>query len=485
MKKGSSPSDGEVQKDGSNAAGETEEPSFLESMKTFSTTSPRDLWIIYVIKIFLSFSYFALYNVLTLFLTDDFGMSDIDAGWAYGAHGFMTGIMLLLGGYATDKIGMRLALIFGSLCLVVGYGVMAYTTTRIIALIALLTFKPLGTALCMPALLIGIRRFSTPQNRAFAFSFFYVVQNLASVFSVLAITASREALADGAAMPFFSGHVTIWRAIVGLAFAAACVQFLVSFAVRPNELDDTPTDELAERRAQSPWAAAWELACDNRCQRFVVLVVIFIGVRSVFRHLDATFPKYFLRSFGPDSPFEMFLLVNPLCILLFTPVMTHGIAKARLSYPNIFLIGATLSGFSPFFLAIETSYAMCFAFVLVLSLGESIWAPKLYEYSIAIAPIGREAAYSAISTMPMFLATALIGGFSGHVLETHCPAYNNCDGQTMWLLIGLTTATSPLGLLLLRPLIFDPRDLEEDCKAGLTDADSAPNYGGAQSRPTV
>eukprot|EP00747_Dinoflagellata_sp_TGD_P181781 gnl/TRDRNA2_/TRDRNA2_35726_c1_seq1.p1 gnl/TRDRNA2_/TRDRNA2_35726_c1~~gnl/TRDRNA2_/TRDRNA2_35726_c1_seq1.p1 ORF type:complete len:166 (+),score=23.53 gnl/TRDRNA2_/TRDRNA2_35726_c1_seq1:3-500(+) len=156
--------------------------------------------------------------------------------------------------------------------------------------------------------------------------------------------------------------------------------------------------------------------------------------------------------------------------------------KSGMSYSNIFLIGASLSGFSPFFLAIETSYAMCLAFVLTLSLGEAIWSPKLYEYSVAIAPIGREATYSAISTVPLFFATALIGGFSGHALEQHCPAYKDCDGETLWLIIGLTTATSPVALLLFRNLLFNPRDLDEDRFGGLRGSEStgAGGYGSSQ-----
>ena len=34
-------------------------------------------------------------------------------------------------------------------------------------------------------------------------------------------------------------------------------------------------------------------------------LIVALGTRAIFRHLDATFPKYFLRMFGEDAPFEV------------------------------------------------------------------------------------------------------------------------------------------------------------------------------------
>eukprot|EP00403_Amphidinium_massartii_P015560 CAMPEP_0178415586 /NCGR_PEP_ID=MMETSP0689_2-20121128/23627_1 /TAXON_ID=160604 /ORGANISM="Amphidinium massartii, Strain CS-259" /LENGTH=248 /DNA_ID=CAMNT_0020036909 /DNA_START=79 /DNA_END=821 /DNA_ORIENTATION=+ len=160
-----------------------------------------------------------------------------------------------------------------------------------------------------------------------------------------------------------------------------------------------------ERRIQSACAIAAEVAREPRFARFTALIFIFVGVRSVFRHLDATFPKYYVRSFGDNSQFELILMVNPTCILLLTPLMTCLVQRYQLDYSSVFLLGATFSGISPLVMALDTSQFMCLMFVLLLSLGEAIWSPKLYEYSVAIAPRGREATYSALSTTPAFLAT--------------------------------------------------------------------------------
>ena len=49
-------------------------------------------------------------------------------------------------------------------------------------------------------------------------------------------------------------------------------------------------------------AAFWRL--------LVISLIVALGTRATFRHLDATFPKYFMRTFGEDAPFEVFVAVR-------------------------------------------------------------------------------------------------------------------------------------------------------------------------------
>ena len=43
-------------------------------------------------------------------------------------------------------------------------------------------------------------------------------------------------------------------------------------------------------------------------------------------------------------------------------------------------------------------------FVATLSLGEAIWSPRWYDYSMSVAPDGREGVFTALSSAPLFLA---------------------------------------------------------------------------------
>ena len=45
-----------------------------------------------------------------------------------------------------------------------------------------------------------------------------------------------------------------------------------------------------------------------------------------------------------------------------------------------------VSAISPFFMVIDTATWSVVMFVVVLSLGESIWSPRTYDYTMTVAP---------------------------------------------------------------------------------------------------
>jgi dipeptide/tripeptide permease len=88
--------------------------------------------------------------------------------------------------------------------------------------------------------------------------------------------------------------------------------------------------------------------------------------------------------------------------------------------------------------------------MVLLSIGEAFWSPRLYEYPAAIAPKGQEGSYMSLSLLPYFVAKFFVGSISGFLLQTYCPATGPRDSGTMWLIIGLMAMITPVGLLVFR-----------------------------------
>ena len=103
--------------------------------------------------------------------------------------------------------------------------------------------------------------------------------------------------------------------------------------------------------------------------------------------------------------------------------------------------------------AVNPYYVMIFLFVLLLSIGEAFYSPRLYEYTAAIAPKGQEASYMAMSYLPFFLAKLAVGPLSGVLLAWFCPATGPRHSETLWLIIGLSTMIAPVGLFLFQRFI--------------------------------
>jgi len=198
-----------------------------------------------------------------------------------------------------------------------------------------------------------------------------------------------------------------------------------------------------------------------RFWRLAGITGIFVGVRMTFRHLDATFPKYFVRTFGPQAPFEIILAVNPIVEMVGSPIMTGLLMRYNVSLSQTLLWGSFVSGISVFALCIWESYMGAVVFVLILSLGDCIWSPTLYEFSTMSGADGQEGMYMAITMAPMYLAALPVGLMSGWALKTFVPkdgAPEDNRASFMWFIIGMCSFVSPIGLWWFRRRLILPED---------------------------
>jgi POT family proton-dependent oligopeptide transporter len=334
--------------------------------------------------------------------------------------------------------------------------------------IALLSF---GNCLGIPVLTVGIRRYTTETNRGFAFGLFYVIMNVAALISGPTVDfctilyqnkyennndddgANNRMLADGE-VPEWS--LTGYRLIVLIGILSNVVACLISVSVKEikvteparNKRDDDDND--AEAHGTQAFQVSQSSAKDIFLEtirspdfwRFLVVCMITLNIRMIFRHLDATLPKYMIREFGENVPKGTIYAINPALIIILVPFVTAATTKVD---PLLMIHhGCYVSAISVFFLVFSTSIASCVSFVVVLSIGEAIWSPRLNDYTMQIAKEGREGTYMALASAPLFLAKLPVGMMSGYLLQKYCPEDGPRNSKLMWLIIGLTTATSPI-----------------------------------------
>jgi hypothetical protein len=85
-------------------------------------------------------------------------------------------------------------------------------------------------------------------------------------------------------------------------------------------------------------------------------------------------------------------------------------------------------------------------FTILMSIGEAIWSPRLYEYTASIAPKGQEATYMSLSMLPFFVAKFGVGLLSGLLLSWYVPETGAKNSQMLWLWVTLMAAICPIGL---------------------------------------
>jgi hypothetical protein len=214
--------------------------------------------------------------------------------------------------------------------------------------------------------------------------------------------------------------------------------------------------------------------------RFLAFMTLVVGVRMIYYQLYYTFPKYGIRELGEGAPVgRLSGVLNEVLILVLVPIC--GVLTQKVSAYRMVMVGSLISALSVFFVALPLAwfkpladgwlgnwvghewlgvqgavsplYISIFLFIVMLSVGEAIWSPRLYEYSAAIAPKGQEASYMALSMLPYFLAKFLVGGSSGWLLKEFCPETGPRHPQVMWFIIGCMAMVTPVGAFLFRKYI--------------------------------
>lgn len=430
--------------------------------------SPSELWLAYILKFLDSFSYFSFSIIFTLFLSADFGYSDLSAGTIYGAWGALVTLFGLFTGTLIDNLGVSLSLRIGFAIQLIAKMMIFFTTSKTILMISL-TLLSLGGCLGIPVLTVGIRRYTNDENRGFAFGLFYVIMNFAALISgpivdFCTILFHKEKDNEVGTSWSFSGYrLVVLLGIFTNILACIVVLKVKEIKVGSNDDESSPGGQQQVEKFHPSKAAPMKIMRETITSpdfwRFLTVCLITMNIRMIFRHLDATLPKYMVREFGEDVPKGTIYSINPLMIMILVPLITAATTKVD---PLVMIHhGCYISAASIFFLAFWTSIPSCILFVMVLSIGESIWSPRLYDYTCKIAKEGREGTYMALASAPLFLAKLPVGLMSGYLLQKYCPEEGTRNSQMMWLIVGLITATSPVLLTLLWGYISKNHETEE------------------------
>lgn len=423
---------------------------------------PRELWLIYLATFLEYLGIFSFLQTLPLWLSSDFHMSDQRAGWWAATFSTLVSLFVFIVGSLADTFGVRRMLIISFCLAAVTRLAMSLAPSEPLAIAALLSFG-LAYASTSPVLQTAVQRASTKRTRAFAFSLWYVSFNLSGTLIGPMMDGIRRSFIDPATqhlaarpvlVPLLGERVmTAHAAILGLGFVFAAVAAVVVFGLRADfEHRIDPADAgLPKVEKTSPLVALKQVFTDRAFWKFMFLLALLSLVRMMFQHMHFTWPKYVLRMQGDSFPASTLWSVNSLLILGLAPLCT-ALTRGRKPL-EVLLVGAFISSASPFVLCFGSSMPFQVAMILVLTVGEALWSPRLYEYNVSVAPRGREATYVSLAALPYFLAKFLVGPTSGYLLSRYCPPTGPREPAIMWAIIGLSTMLGPIGVLLTRDWI--------------------------------
>lgn len=469
-----------------------------------------ELWIVFAIKIVGIVAYKLMNATWTLWLSYNLGFSDEAAGFLVGAWATLMTLTTVLVGSLTDAIGLRRAFLLGVWICVIARAVLTFVTVPWIAIGFGMIPLAIGEALGTPVMVAAVRRYSTTAQRSISFSLSYAFMNVGFWLGAEIFDYARHHIGEhgtfvlGLPGLVASLQVSTYQTLFlcSLLFELVLVP-LIYFGIREGvEATDEGvviTPPQRKYAGTGTVSALLRLVGDTLDEtarifaglwrqpgfyKFLAFLSLAAFVRLIFLQMDYLYPKFGIRELGEGSPIMRLYALNSILIIFLVPLV--GALTQRVSAYTMACYGSAVAAASVFIMVLPTAwfapladgwlgdfvghwylrlgpdvpihpyYVMIFFFMVLLSIGESIYSPRLYEYAAAIAPKGQEGSYMALSYLPFFVAKLCTAMLSGVLLAKFCPEVGPRDSATMWLIIALITAVAPIGLFALRRYIRVP-----------------------------
>ncbi len=398
----------------------------------------KEYWGVQIVNFLDCTFYFAMITVVSLLLSNDLGMSDRAAGYGITLFTSATTLLLLFSGAATDWLGVRKSLVSCMAALLVlrlGVVVVGLTPSLphrgIIASALFLLMAPFMAGV-QTTFQAATARFTTRRSRSAGFNLWYLFMNVGAAAAGFSVDTFRVWLkVDNANTHIFS---------MGVVTALLCLVAAHTLIRREEQLtgpDDPPeTREKDKVVRKEPLRALREMVRHPAMWKLIALIVLILGVRAVFTYFYLLMPKYWERTMGADANIGLLTAINPVGIviglILFIPLAN------RFPVFRMLIYGAMISSVALFPMAlpwhwypwdiVTNHYVMAILAMVLVTVGEVIWSPKLNEYTAMIAPKGQEGAYLGMSMIPWFLAKTSVSLISGHLLMRWSPEKVSVDG---------------------------------------------------------
>jgi len=460
----------------------------------------RELWLTFLIKFLIVAAYEITFVTIVLWLSSDLGMNDQTALAVAGAWGLtMMGATLLVGSL-TDALGLRRTFFLGVWICLIARAIMALVTVKWVALSGLFLLA-IGEALGTPVLVAATRVYSNTRQRSLSFSLIYAIMNLGFLVGSYIFDWVRQSLGEHGhwSLPHLGWHLTTYRALFLVSWVIELLVLPAVWCLRDGV--EVTNDGVTVVKAGPlpvphgpPWTSAWatvhksgrdtvdffvKLVAQPGFYRLLSFLLLVACLKVVFTQLFWIFPKWGVRELGEGAPVGHLLAINNWFIILLVPIV--GALTQRFSAYRMVILGGVVTAISvfvmalppPWFLplaksalgdwigrhylglhgAVHPYYVMITLFIIILSFGEALYSPRVYEYSAAIAPKGREASYGALSYIPSLASKLLVAIVGGALLAKFCPQVGERHSSMLWLFVALAATVAPIGLVALQRFI--------------------------------
>ncbi|MFV0470553.1 MAG: MFS transporter [Paludibacteraceae bacterium] len=395
----------------------------------------KSFWVANSVELLERLAYYAVFIVITLYLSNVWGFSDIEAGIISGIFSATLYLLPMFSGAYADKIGFRNAIILAFALLTAGYfglgllptllegaGLVQYGMTTTFtglheshlrwSIVPVLVLIVIGGSFIKSVISGTVARETTSENRARGYSIFYMMVNIGAFIGKTVVDPLRKSMGDQGLvyLNYFSATMTL-LALITVIFLYKSVK--------------------TEGRGKSFKEIGKSMITVLSNVKLMALILIVSGFWIVQSQLYATMPKYVIRLIGADASPGWYANVNPLIVFVMVNFITSMMKKKRaVTSMMIGMLIIPLSALAMSFgnqlgtqpiLGLHPVALMMIIGIALQALAECFISPRYFEYFSFQSPKGEEGLYLGFSQLHSFFSYLLAFGFSGFLLEKYCP----------------------------------------------------------------
>lgn len=414
----------------------------------------KAFWVANSVELLERLAYYAVFIVLTIYLSNIWGFSDAEAAIISGVFSALLYFLPTFAGAYADRIGFRSSIILAFGLLTIGYGglgvlptlmesaglvkygtgagqgvmsdhfrdfVVFGTDTQYTgikesylrwAIAPVLLLIVIGGSFIKSVISGTVAKETTESTRAQGFALFYMMVNLGAFTGKTVVDPLRKSLGDVGLvyLNFFAASMTLIALVV------------VFFLYKSSKTE-------GEGKSFSEIFKALQKVCSN--WRLVTLILIVSGFWIIQQQMYATMPKYVIRMVGEDANPGWIANVNPFIVFLLVNVVTSFMKKRSaltsmtvgmfiIPFSALIMAGGTMLGEGEI-LGMHPVTFMMIVGIAFQALAECFISPRFLEYFSLQSPKGEEGLYLGFSHLHSFVSSLIAFGISGVLLEKYCP----------------------------------------------------------------
>lgn len=409
--------------------------------------APRDLWLLFVIKFCLYGGFSTFLSALAIYVTEVEEFSDATLSLVFGLIGGSGLLFMLVFGSFNDRYGIKFTLIVGSFSAAIPFLVMSFNRNLIINIIVLMLPGAFSIALVASALEVGIKYYTHIHYRTLALSFYSAISYISLIGGGILIQIL---------MQIGNKDYSTFRIIFLYCAINSLIAGILSCFLRQLDYSTFEEVEVTTKRAllKSNWQFIRETIVTKKFWRFTIVVCILLMIKLVFFQQSVALPIYMYRDMGDDTNYGLMIVLNQVIIIITLPLFTYLIYFYA-AY-DVFVMGGVLAVISILPFMFGANYYTIIAFIVISSLAESLYSPRLVEYAFEVSPKGKEGIMIALAGLITILATIISGVVGGLLLSGFCPEDGERHCWLMWLIIGAIPLPGLMMLFLGRRWLEEP-----------------------------